>query len=866
MNFTNYNIENFGFVRLPSIELTKEEKSLCKNEVKNNLDFLKQITNQGFQARILEKPYIKKNIQVYKDRAKLELDIFEELNFVDYLLLCYRIYLFCWNNDIMTGPGRGSCSGSLIFFLLGMTQRDPIKDKLFFERFISKNRSKKRVVGNIILLDGSLICDVDIDIQQDKRHLVVEYLKSLYPDRVSRISTFNSLSSRLLIKECCKIIEEIPEQETVDIASKIPKQAGFVKDLEKTYEEDKPFQDWADKHKEIYNIALKLRDLKKNIGLHPSGYAVSYEKLGDTLPLHLTPDKEIAVSYDMEQIAKNCIKLDLLGLRTMTVIQNVCKQLNIKTSDINVDDDPIIYNNLQNLTTPAGLFQIEQDIALNVLNKIKPKNIYQLSDVMCLARPGAIQFLDQYLENDLSKVNPLFKDILKQTHGTCLYQESAMQMFQAVGFSPEDAETCRKIIGKKLVDKVKEWQKKIEDKCIEMKHDKSIGDLLWSILEASAKYSLNLSHSLAYSHLSAITIYLKFKYTSNFYLALLRQSINEPNPLQEISKIQKELKYFNITLKPPHLLKSDLDFKLENSDIRFGLSSIKGISEKTFQKLIDFRKVYGSKFELFKAAADCKIGIGVLSALIQAGAMDDESYNISRSRLVLEAQIWNILTEKEQLMFLEWAAPNEIEFNKQFNYDIIKIIKYFVNTNDEKGKSYIRGSRFETIKRNYQKAKEVYLVNSKSEKLANFFYERLLTGFTHSEKLYDLFKNSCADLISLQEANDSFVDDNVTTVGILEEVVEWTSKAKGTKCLKLIINDEQTSLKCMAFNDTVATIRENNGGFLPKEGDIIAVRGRKKEDCLFINNVFQQPQHVFMRHSDIKIFKKQRNIPENVEI
>lgn len=367
------------------------------------------------------------------------------------------------------------------------------------------------------------------------------------------------------------------------------------------------------------------------------------------------------------------------------------------------------------------------------------------------------------------------------------------------------------------------------------------------------------SHAINYASISALTVYLKFKYPINFFLSLLKETINEPDPIGEIAAIQKELKYFGIELLPPHLLKSDFEFKIEGNNIRFGLSSIKGISDQTIKKLIDFRKPYSNKFELFKAAADCKIPIGVLAGLIQAGTMDDASYNVSRSRLVLEAQIWNILTDKEQLMFLEWSGADEIEFNNKFNFNVIKMILYFTETLDEKGKPYIKASRFETIKKNYQKYKEVYQVNSKSEKLANFFYERLLIGYSYSEKLFDIFKKSCPDLINIQEALDTFEEEQVVTVGIIEELTEWVSRnEKKTKCCKIKLVDEAASLTCMFFNDTILDIKENSGGKLPKENDIVALRGVKKKDAIFVNSLFLQSEHIFLKHSELKAFQKEK--------
>lgn len=844
--FTNYDFPLFGMIRLPEIVLSNKEKhdNGAPLDCTNN-HFLRILTKNGFAKRIQINKYLKENFQKYIDKVDEELTLFEQIEMIDYVLLVWRVYNFCNQNDIFTGPGRGSCASSTVFYLLGLTQRDPIKDGLFIERFVSTVRSKKKIIDGIIYLDGSLVADVDIDIQQDKRNLVVDYINQQYPGKVCKISTINTLSTKLLLKDTYKVISECSEREATEVAAMVPKTSGIVMDIVESYETEAPFKKWCDQHREVYDIACKLRELNRNSGVHPSGYAISFDPLEGSLPMHFNTEKELVTDYAMSQASRYVVKLDLLGLRCCSVVNDVQKQLGINLSLIDVDNDPIIYDNFQKDIQAMGIFQIEAPTALRVLTKVKPKNIYELADVMSIARPGALSFLDKYIANDKPEIYPLIDKILSTTRGCCLYQEQMMKMIHAIGFTLDEAETCRKIVGKKLVDKVKEWKKKIEDKCVENGHPKELGELMWKILEDSSKYSFNLSHALCYSHLAAITAYLKFKYPQNFFLALLKQAQNEPDPIAEITKIQGELKYFDINLLPPHLLKSDFDFKIDGRDIRFGLSSIKGISDAAMKKLIAFRKPHTNKFELFESANEAKIPINILSALIQAGAMEEKSYKMTRSRLVLEAQLWNILKDHEKVNCHEFAKEHD------FNYDLMKIIKFLSENKDEKGKLFIKESRLATIKKNYQPAKDIYLLNSKSERLCNFVYEFRLLGFSYSSKLFDLFKDDCDDLEPIDQVKSYEEGERVTFIGFITEIKTWTSKEKKTKCLKINMRDESSAIDVMMFNDKILDLKESNGK-LPGNENLILVKGIKKDNCVFADIVSVQDDKVYMKYSEIK--------------
>ena len=845
--FENTELDIHG-VRLPEFEIDLSSKrQLGISEDSSNYDFLKALALNGFKTLNIDKS--DKNYKKYVDRAKHELDTLKELGFIDYILLVWDVIHFCKTSDIPIGLGRGSAAGSLILYLVGVTRIDPVKYDLYFERFISKIRAKKQVIDGVTYLDGSLMCDVDLDICYYNRQKVLQYLENKFKGKTSKILTFNSLSGKLLIKECGKIIAEKPEQEMTMISSLIPKTYGQVKDISEAYQEVEQFKEWCDQNKEAYQIALKLRDLIKNKGVHPSGVLLSYYDLETICPTEFSSDKEVVSSFDMNWASVFNIKLDILGLRSVSVVDNVCKSINIKIEDIDLNHESI-YRNLQDLKSPHGLFQIEAETNFRVCQKVKPKNLEELSGVLALARPGALQFVDKYAAHtnyqQSESIHPFFDEILKETGGVALYQEQLMKMANKIGFTLDEAEILRRIVGKKKVDEIKAWQKKIEEKCKQNKIPKEVSEILWKILEDSANYSFNKSHSIAYAGLAAITIYLKFNYPQQFFLSLLKMSRNEPDPIGEISKIQKEMHNFGIKLLPPHIIKSEMDFSIEDKDIRFGLLSIKGISDKSIEKLNSFRNKYSNKFEIFEAAEEAGLNIGALSALIQAGALS--GFNQSRSKIVLEVQLWNMLTSKEK----KYA----ISFADKFDYDLIKIIKHLNKFTDEKNKVVIKDNRLTTIKEKYTPYLSIYEQNNKSESFANWYYEKKLLGYTYNKNLKDIFAEKRENLKYVSDILDEPVNSKVALVGQIEEVFSGISKnAKKTRYVRLKISDETSTISVLIFNDNIETNKLlNDRNF--EEGNIVIVKGSKRDDCIFGDLIAIQDHEIYMKLNDLKKIDK----------
>jgi DNA polymerase-3 subunit alpha len=850
MNFTKdfqkYDLGLHG-LRMPVFEIDERHKSrLNLASSTSNYDFLRSLAREGFYKLNLEK-----GSDLYKryvDRVNYELQILQELEFIDYIILIWDVINYCRENNIPTGPGRGSCAGSLLLFLIDVTKIDPIKYELFFERFISKARAKKTVIDGVTYFDGSLFPDVDLDICYYNRHKVISYLEEKFKGKTSKILTLNTLSSKLCIKESGKVVAEKQESEMNDVSSYIPKLFGQVKSLEDAITESEKFAEWAGDNEDVYKIALKLQNLNKNKGVHPSGLLLAHSPLEESCPVELSSDKQIVSSYDMNNVTAYNIKLDLLGLRGVSVVDDVCKSLGIRYEDIDVND-VFIYQQLQDFKLPHGLFQIEAETNFKVCQKVKPKNLEQLSGVLALARPGALQFIDKYANytnNDhYESIHPFFDDILGVTGGVCLYQEQLMKMVSKVGFSLDEAEIVRRCVGKKKVEEMKEWEQKIKDKISEQKLDPKIGEVLWRIANDSANYQFNKSHSVAYAALAAISIYLKFKYPQQFFLSLLKMSKHEPDPIGEISKIEKELVYFNIKLLPPHLIKSKEEFCIEGDDIRFGLLSVKGISEKTVKAVNEFRKEFQNKFDIFETASQANLNIGVLCALIQAGALDGD-FKQSRSKIVYEAQLWNVLTNKEKV--------NAKLFGESFSYDLVKILLHMKDNKDIQGKPYIKESRLETLRTKADPYKKIYEINSKSESFANWFYENSIIGYSVRNKLREVFISKKDDLVYIKDIADFAEKDEVSFIGVIQECKSGVSREKKTRYFKMQISDETAAVNVMIFSDKIDDMQNLNNR-MPKEEDIVIVTGQKFGDSVFARLVAIQTHTVYTKLSQLKAEK-----------
>lgn len=841
--------ENAG-VRLPKISVSKEELATIDSkltESSSSFDILKALVRKG----ILEKGINKwPNRQDYYDRAKQELDTFEELGFTDYVLLNWDIIGFCHKNKIPVAAGRGSAPSSMVLYLLKVTNIDPIPNGLFFERFVSKSRAKKvySKSGQEFLV-GDLLPDVDSDISYDQRQKVISYIEEKHKGKTSKILTFNTFSSKLCIREAAKYFCEYNESEASAISDLIPKLHGIVEDLDKAYNDVPRFKEWADQNPLAYKNALKIVDLNKNTGCHPSGIAICAELIDDIIPLQKTKEGELISGYDMKGVADLMVKFDILGLRTLTVAHRTCERLGLKLDEID-ETDPFIYQCYQDFKNPMGLFQISADVNFKCCQQIKPLNLEELADVVAIARPASLQFVSDYVEQKKNPtpigLHPKLDEILGASKNVMLFQESLMKTASEVfGMSLEDAEILRRVVGKKLVDQVAAWKEKIYQAAREKELEEKVADYFWNVVEAAAAYGFNRSHAFSAANLAAKTTYLKWKYPQQFFISLLESAEFEPEPLAEISAISKELCDFGIRLLPPSLEKSDMTFSIEGSDIRYGLSTIKGVSSKALEALVDFRgKKFANKYEIFVAAKVAGINISVLAALIQAGTMDSSGHD--RSRMVLEAQAFNLLTDREKRNFAKGG--------ERFGYDLLNTIAEVVEKKilGDDNKPIISEKRFVTFKKDFAKYRAIYSQNRKHDKFAKWYYETSLLGYSYSHELKDCFTDHFGVLHDLKEIADLPDRGEFKVAGQVDDFYTKTSAA-GNKYMSVTVSDNKAIQKFLLMDNRRAANLTNflDSKKLAKK-DIIIINGSKSGDTFFVENIDIVDCSIYLKAGDVK--------------
>lgn len=751
---------------------------------------------------------------------------------------------------------HNSAAGSLLLYCLECTFIDPLYHNLLFERFISSARTNvKEISGKTYISSGSLP-DVDIDSDCEKKGRINEYIQKCFPNQTAAISTFGTLQGKIILKECLKIIEEATEDQAKVAASNIEVVFGKVESLQHALKENPAFSEWAVGHEKTVKVASKLSGLIKNRSTHASGILICDSKLDDTIPMELSPDKEPVTSYDMNDSQMFGVKLDNLGLKNLTVLDYCFQYTGLKMSDIPVED-PSIYEFLNTSDDYHGIFQAEDGLGKKVMKQLKCQNTKDLSMSVALGRPGCMSFLEEVVNakstGKIRELDPRIDHILRPTFGVILFQESIMALSKVMaGFTALEANDLRKGIGKKLKDKVALWKDKFINESIKNNYKKEFVEEMWKTFNASGDYLFCAAHGAAYGTLSATTAYMKANHTAAFFTALLRNVKNEQDPTQEIAIINSELAHFGLKFRGPNLIKSSLDFSYTDNEIFFGLSSISGLGSKTLERLQGFRQNFTNKFSIFSEAKSSGISLGVLGSLIYSGCLDD-FLTETRSKTVLEACLWNILTEKEKIECLKRG--------EEFGYHLMPLIKALNTTiKTEKGKPVIKDSRRDTLRKKMADYLEIYKNNSKHEDFTVFEMESRLLGFSYSQTLQNVYKKLEPNLEEIEVVKSYGPKENVIFVGKVKFAAEGLTKKAGMPYFRCVVADHTAEITCFLYeNDRYPGISQHKelNGRLAAEGDVVVVRGQRSgDDIVNANNIAVQ---------EVKVFAKASELPEKPE-
>lgn len=575
----------------------------------------------------LEKRYKEITPEIEK-RVKYELEIIEQMGFSAYFLITWDFIHFAKESGIPVGPGRGSAAGSIVAYALEITDLDPIRHNLLFERFLNPERIS--------------MPDVDIDFCIERRSEVIDYVSKKYgEDKVCQIVTFGTLAAKAALKGVARVFN-IPFAESNKLSALIPSFPGAkIDDALKEGMELKALYDADPEIKKLIDMAKNIEGIKNNIGMHAAGVIISHKPLNEIVPVQPSKEGIIITQYPMADLEKlGLLKMDFLGLRNLTIISKTLKMIK-KRRGIDIDinnitlDDKKTYQMLTKGET-SGVFQLESSGMRKLVRDLKPTVFEDLGALVALFRPGPLEsgMVEDFVERKhgrqaITYAHPSLEPILKDTYGTIVYQEQIMQIFQTLaGYSLGQADMVRRMMGKKKISEMaKQKEKFIEGAGKNGMSSKDASELFEQI-EKFAEYCFNRSHSAAYAFVAYQTAYLKAHYTVEYLCALLSSVASDQDKTQ--AYIEEALKY-GIKVLPPDINTSYSEFTPDENNIRFGLASIKQVGEVVVEAIIKEREENGPFEGIydFCTRVDSKCSNKkVLEGLIKAGAFS----NIEKSR------------------------------------------------------------------------------------------------------------------------------------------------------------------------------------------------------------------------------------------
>ena len=600
LNYYDKNITDLGKLD-EVIEKLNVEIPLAKRYIpkyrEDSEKFLYSLAHQGLKKRLNGKV-----TKEYLDRLNYELKVIKDMGFVDYFLIVYDYVLYAKKNNILVGC-RGSAAGSLVSFSIGITSIDPLKYNLLFERFLNPARIS--------------MPDIDIDFDAARKDEVINYVINKYGvDNVAHGLTYATMKSKLVLRDVAKILNINPY-----VFDKFIKVIDASKKLKENYQNPivRKYISNYPEIKKLYQVAMHLESLKKNVSMHAAGVVISSIPLKKIAPLYINEmDKRIPMDY-VENLG--LLKMDFLSLNNLTFIAKVLKHIdNLNLDKINLNDKNVF--NVFNNVDVDGIFQFETGAMRQVLQKFKIDSFNDLIAVLALARPGAKNYLDLYVARKKGKVitylHPSLEPILKETYGIILYQEQIMAILTKVGgYSLHEADLIRRAISKKKESIILEEKQKFLTKAQENHYDIVTATKIYDDISLFANYGFNKSHSVAYALLAYQMAYLKTYYYEYFMVEKLNEETKD-----NIGEILLELKKKGIKIIKPSLLNKNLDFVIKDKVLYMPLRVIKGISKELASKINEtLKNRVTNYFDFFIKTKDF-LKIEQISLLIKAGALD----------------------------------------------------------------------------------------------------------------------------------------------------------------------------------------------------------------------------------------------------
>ena len=661
----------FGVTKLPKYDVPDGLTSW---------EYLNKLCHEGLEQRY--HPVT----DALKKRLDYELSTIKNMGYVDYFLIVWDFIKYARDNDIMVGPGRGSAAGSLVAYTLGITQLDPIRYDLLFERFLNPERVS--------------MPDIDVDFCFERRQEVIDYVRRKYGDDcVVQIVTFGTLAARGVIRDVGRVLD-MPYAQVDIIAKMVPQEPNITIDkaLGMNPEFRKAYEEQEDIHR-LIDLAKRLEGLPRHTSMHAAGVVISQKDVSEYVPLSRAQDGSIVTQFTMTTLEElGLLKMDFLGLRTLTVIQNAVKMIEQSTG-VFLDMQKIDYNDkkvLDSLGTGRtdGVFQLESAGMKNFMKELKPQSLEDVIAGISLYRPGPMDFIPQYIRGknrpDTIRYDcPQLEPILKPTYGCIVYQEQVMQIVRNLaGYTLGRSDLVRRAMSKKKASVMeKERQNFVYGNeaegvpgCIANGIDEATANKIYDEMIDFAKYAFNKSHAAAYAVVSYQTAYLKYYYPVEFMAALMTSVIDFPNKVAEYILVCRQM---GIKILPPDVNCGMYGFSVDNGAIRYGLSAIKSVGRPVIESLVRERDENGQYRSLkdFMERNSPQMNKRAVENFIKAGALDcldgnrrqkmlvyqkisDSISQDKKNSLAGQMSLFDLVSEEDKKEF-EIRMPDVEEFGKE---------------------------------------------------------------------------------------------------------------------------------------------------------------------------------------------------------
>jgi len=793
-------------------------------------EYLEKKCKEGFERKLETiknsyKNFNDETLKEYEKRLEYELNVIKNTNFAGYFLIVADFINYAKKRQIPVGPGRGSAAGSLIAYCLGITEIDPIKYNLLFERFLNPERVT--------------MPDIDVDFCKKRRDEVIQYVTEKYgKENVAQIITFGTMQSRAAVRDVGRALG-MPLAEVDRIAKLIPLMSKSIKNaiesepqLKQIYESDRNV-------KELLDYASILEGLARHASTHAAGIVISNKDLTEYLPLYRGQKGETVTQYPMKTIEKiGLIKIDFLGLETLTLMNDVIEMLKKDGIHVELDkiplDDTKTYELLSSGDT-SGVFQLESRGMKDLLIKLKPSKFEDIMPLIALYRPGPLKsgMVEEFIKrkNNPSLIKyelPLLEDILKETYGVIIYQEQIMKIAQVLaGFSIKDADALRKAMAKKIPEELEKYSEQFVKGAISNGINKEMAEKIFNVIRQFGEYGFNKSHSTAYGLIAYQTAYLKANYYIYYLTAMLTTEVNNTDKL---IKYITECREAGVEILPPDINKSDKFFKIEDNKIRFGLAGIKNVGDAALDNIIAVREKIGGfkSFGEFCEAVDSrKVNKKVLESLAKAGCFD--SMGLKRSQvlyLIKERLDKSIKRNEKNIMQATLFDMNED----------VHINGYFFQVPDMEELPYNE------------------ILAGEKESFGFYFTQHPLEPFEMFIKNITKF-----DTQSIKEMD---IQEDVDIVGVVNNYKEITTK-KGDKMAYVNVEDKKGIIEAIVFPDiyskSIDVLKGNKpivltGSIEKVEESSAKIRTKK---IVPLEEIIKKMENTLVLRLDCKVFKRE---------